>query len=458
MPFPHVQPAPLPPPPRPGAAPSAKLAAALRCSLLLVLSLAAACSEPEAALRVGDVAYSGEEVGRLTPEQLRSLADLTALGLAVSRDEAGALIEPVAERAAERARANHLPWFLVAREVALDETQMRNAYFANPEWELTVRHIVRLVPRWAGAEERQQARATVEEARSRALAGEDFAALAGEYSEEPGAAERGGLLQPGREGSWVDPFWRAALALQPGQVSPVVETQYGYHVLRLDSREPVPIEDADRAAVLRRVIPEPQASDAMQRWLAEREGAVHTDRTAMLTARGLLQVGEAPDTLVLASWTAGHGIAEPGRYTARDLALWRASLDGEELERLDRASEEGFLGRVQQDAQEAMWADAARSLGAPTSGRVAEEVRLTWQARATRWGEVLGFRRGMSADEVRAAALRAQVARGQEARIARLELVGLRPLLWERYDVSGTEVPSAVAASSSPTRKSESTG
>ena len=54
-----------------------------------------------------------------------------------------------------------------------------------------------------------------EEARQRALAGEDFAALAGEYSEEPGAAERGGLLQPGREGTWVDPFWQAALALVP---------------------------------------------------------------------------------------------------------------------------------------------------------------------------------------------------------------------------------------------------
>jgi hypothetical protein len=430
-----------------------------RSVLVLLLMMPLACrGEPDAALRVGRVAFTAEEVGRLPPEQLRSLADLAALGLVVARDEMGAVVEPLAERAAERARVNHLPWFLAAQEMELDEAQTQRAYEMNPEWELTVRHIVRLVPRWAGAEERQQAQQVVEEARRRALAGEDFSSLAGEFSEEPGAAERGGLLQPGREGAWVDPFWRAALALEPGQISPVVETEYGYHVLRLDDRQPVPFADANRASVLRRVIPESQASAAMQRWLATQEETLQPDRTAMLTARGLLQVGEAPDTLVLAHWPAGRQGGDTGRYTARDLALFRAALEGEELERLDRATDEGFMGRVIQDAQEAMWADVARDLGSPAPERAAEELRLTWQARATRWGEALGFRRGMNDEEIRAAALRALAGRGQEARIIRMELLGLRPLLWERYDVSGTALPSPTASSNSLTRKSETTG
>jgi hypothetical protein len=417
---------------------------------LLSISPIACRAEPEAALQVHDVAFSAEQVSRLTPEQRRSLADLAALGVAVARDEFGAVVEPLPEHAAERARANHLPWFLAAGELNLDEPEMRRAYAANPEWELSVRHIVRLVPRGAAAEERRQARERVEEARRRALTGEDFGALAGEYSEEPGAAERGGLLQPGRAGTWVEPFWYTALALEPGQISPVIETEYGYHVLRLDGRAPVPFEEADRAAVLRRVIPESQASAAMQRWMAEREGAVRPDRDAILAARRLLLDGEAPDTLVLVRWEPGVPGAEAGEYTAHDLALFRASLDGEELERLDGEADEGFVARVTRDAEEAMWARTAARLGAPAPERTAEEVRLRWQARSARWAEGLGFRRGMGAEEIRDASLRALAARGQEARITRMELIGLRPLLRQRYRVSGDALPSA-ASISSPT-------
>jgi hypothetical protein len=425
---------------------------------ILLLAPLACRAEPEAALQVGGVGYPAEQVGRLTPEQLRSLADLTAFGVAAARNEVGAVIEPLAERASERARANHLPWFLAAREMNLAEAEMRQAYARDPELEVTVRHLVRLVPRWAPAEERRQARATAEEARQRALAGEDFAALAGEFSEEPGAAERGGLLQPGREGTWVDPFWQAALALEPGGISPVVETEYGYHVLRLEGREAVPFEEANRAAVLRRVIPEPQAMAAMQRWMEEQGGALHLERNRVLAARALLQAGEAPDTLVLARWPAGAAGGEPGRYTARDFALFRAALDGEGLEQLDAAGEDALAGRVEQDAREAMWADMARGLGAPAPERAADEVRLRWQARATRWAEGLGFRQGMTEEEVRAAALRALAGRGQEARLTRMELVGLRPLLWQRYEVSGSALPSPTASNSSATRNRERTG
>jgi hypothetical protein len=423
----------------------------------LLLGPLACRAEPEAALRVGGIGYPSEQVARLTPEQLGSLADLTAFGLATARGELGALAEPLADRAAERARANALPWALAARELDLGEAELRQAYAAAPEWELTVRHLVRLVPRWATPEERQQARARAEEARQRAVAGEDFAALAGEYSEEPGAAERGGLLQPGREGTWVDPFWNAALALQPGGISPVVETEYGYHVIRLEDRQPVPFEEADRATLLRRAVTEDRASAAMERWLGEHPEQLRIDRTAVLTARGLLTLGEVPDTLVLARWAAPVNGGQEGRYTARDLALFRASLDGEELERLDAAEESGYVGRVERDAQEAIWADAAGRLGVEPAEREAASERRIREARMTRWAEGLGFRRGMAEEEIRATALRALAGRGQEARITRMELVGLRPLLWQRYEVSGPALPFPTASSSSPTRKSEST-
>ena len=80
--------------------------------------------------------------------------------------------------------------------------------------------------------------AQVESLRQRALAGEDFATLARQYSEDPGSKESGGDLGTFGPGRMVPPFENAAFALQNvGDISGPVETQFGVHLIQLTGRE-----------------------------------------------------------------------------------------------------------------------------------------------------------------------------------------------------------------------------
>jgi parvulin-like peptidyl-prolyl isomerase len=77
---------------------------------------------------------------------------------------------------------------------------------------------------------------------ARAKAGEDFAALANEFTEDPGntqpnGTKAGGIYRDVPKGMMIGEFEKAALALNPGGVSPdLVETEFGYHIIKLEKK------------------------------------------------------------------------------------------------------------------------------------------------------------------------------------------------------------------------------
>lgn len=85
--------------------------------------------------------------------------------------------------------------------------------------------------------EKKKAFDLASEIRGRIEKGEDFGALAGKYSEDPESAKRGGDLGFAKRGIYVPEFEAAVFTLQPGEMSEVVETEFGYHIIQLMERK-----------------------------------------------------------------------------------------------------------------------------------------------------------------------------------------------------------------------------
>jgi peptidyl-prolyl cis-trans isomerase D len=75
----------------------------------------------------------------------------------------------------------------------------------------------------------------------------DFAKLAKEYSQDPGSAERGGDLDFFGKGMMVKPFEDAVFKLKPGEISDLVQSDFGFHIIRLTDVKPASVKTLDEA-------------------------------------------------------------------------------------------------------------------------------------------------------------------------------------------------------------------
>jgi peptidyl-prolyl cis-trans isomerase C len=122
----------------------------------------------------------------------------------------------------------------VAEEDLKKYYQEHEQYFLLPE-QIKVRHILIASQNDANPEEKGKARTKAEVILERLNKGEDFAKLAGEVSEDPISAPKGGELSPitlGKTNS--EEFEKSAFALKNGEISGIVATSYGFHIIKMD--------------------------------------------------------------------------------------------------------------------------------------------------------------------------------------------------------------------------------
>jgi len=138
----------------------------------------------------------------------------------------------------------------IVKNIVTSEQESKTYYDSHPESfrrpeEIKASHILIKVESGADDAEKTDAKKRLEEIRGRLKKGEEFAAIAKELSEGP-SSENGGDLGYFSKGRMVKSFEEAAFALKTGEISDIVETQFGYHLIKRTAQRPeaiIPFED-----------------------------------------------------------------------------------------------------------------------------------------------------------------------------------------------------------------------
>ena len=169
--------------------------------------------------------------------------------------------------------------------------------------QVKTRHILISVPAGADAKTDAAAKAKAEELLKQIKAGGNFADLASKNSDDPGSKTQGGEL-PMYPTSGLDPAYaKAAMALNPGQTSDLVRSQFGYHIIQTEQKEPahtkslaevkpeiVPILEQERAGAAEQTFASSLAADAKKVGLEKAAAAkgLHVATTDYVAKDGVI--------------------------------------------------------------------------------------------------------------------------------------------------------------------------
>jgi peptidyl-prolyl cis-trans isomerase C len=138
----------------------------------------------------------------------------------------------------------------IAQKVTVSDDELKSYYESHKDEFKTqdmvkARHILVRVDNSASDDEKKKAKEKTELYLKKIKDGEDFAKLASDFSDDPGSKAKGGDLGFFPRGRMVKPFDDAAFSLKPGETSGIVETQFGFHIIKVEERKDSSVESFD---------------------------------------------------------------------------------------------------------------------------------------------------------------------------------------------------------------------
>ena len=311
-------------------------------ALALIITAVAACdamtAHTDVVARAGQYELTVDEAVDLMttspqiPAQadvVRSLGDLwidyTILAAVAAEDSTFAQLdmEPLLQPYVQQQTFAQLREQVMTTDTVIGEEELAALYATEaPGTRVKARHILLTYPEEATDAQRDSVRALAEEIQARAESGEDFSALAAEYSDDQSNAQQGGDLGWFERGEMVGPFEEAAFDLEVGDVSEVVETPYGLHVIKVDDREAPSFDEV--------------ADDFRSQMISERRQASLDEYVESVRGdRGLTVTEDAQE--VARNLADDPSTPLRGRAAERELVTWEGgALTARELVRVFR--------------------------------------------------------------------------------------------------------------------------
>ncbi|MEQ1758892.1 MAG: peptidylprolyl isomerase [Vicinamibacterales bacterium] len=172
----------------------------------------------------------------------------------------------------------------VEPKVAISPVQVQEFYSNNPDRfkqgeRVRASHILLRVPEQADQAAKNAVKTKAADVLKQVRAGQDFAALAKQFSEDPASATNGGDLNYFQKGQMVGPFDQAVFAMKVGDVSDLVETQFGFHIIKLTDKQ------------VERAIPLTEVRAQVQQYLENQARQEQTQALIKaLTAKGKVEI------------------------------------------------------------------------------------------------------------------------------------------------------------------------
>jgi len=289
--------------------------------------------------------------------------DYTLLATAYAEDSTLAVLDldKLTQDQREEMVLNQLMTRSIHVDTAFSDAQLNQEWQTQgPGLEVHARHILLKPPANATPAQTDSVKRLAESIRQQAAGGADFAELARRYSQDTSKDQGGDLGYFGR-GAMVPPFEEAAFALQPGQISPVVTSQFGYHVIKVEDRRQQ--ELGNQKEQFRQFLVGRSQQLAAKHFVDSltAASALKVEGGAPQQVRDLAKGGAQP----LRGRAASRTLAtfRGGQYTAGQLQPAMATLQADQLKQLAEAPDSVIQNIVKQQATKQILLAEARKRG-----------------------------------------------------------------------------------------------